>query len=544
VLHSPEARCVAGVLLISLLSACGDGADDGGSMDTSVSPRTVSFKAASPDAAAPAAQTVTATFGSDIAQLSVIHNGRAIADVRSALTGRTAQITIQPPSPTSVGAGVFDGTVAVTGQVCADATCSSLIAGNTQTVSVTYQVSPAVGLVMPHVATAGRSEAVVVRGSGFRGFTVSGVRFGTTPAIASTVVSDTEIHATPPALAAGNHEVQVDFGGHQGAITSTATLAVVEPLTLAATTLSYPATGSLTIQDLLYDAERGALLVATNINGGSIVRYAYADGAWNDPSSVAISQLRNIALSPSGQQLLAVSNTALMPMDPSSLVSGTVIAAPSLAANNFLKDIAVANDDKAVVATGTSNGESSATKLYTYDIRTKALSQSSATLNNATAAAAPDGSRIVLMQGTAKTTSDLAVSTYTGSTSSFGSAIISLKQTSVAPAVDRAATRIALNGVKVYGSDFGLLGTLPATTLAVAFRPDGKRAYTYDSAAAAVLTFDTSTSKKGAAFPRIGSATALAGNPGTGLKMTISPDGNTLFLAGSTQIVIQPTPSL
>jgi len=542
VLHSPEVRGFAGALLLSLLSACGDNADGDGSMDTSVSPRTISFNAASADATAPAAQTVTATFGSAIAQLSVIHNGRAIADVRSALVGRTAKITVQPPSPASIGAGVFDGTIAVTGQICADAACSSLIAGNTQTVTVTYQVSPTVRLAMPHVGTAGRSEAVVVRGTGFRGFTVSGLRFGTTPATTSSVVSDTEIHATYPALTAGNHPVQVDFGGHRGTIDSTATLAVVEPLALAAATLSYPLAASPTIEGLIYDAQRSALLVATNINDGTIVRYAYAGGAWDAPSSVAVSKLRDIALSPSGTQLLAVSNTALTSLDPSSLAAGSVIAAPSLAANNFLKDIAIANDDKAVVATGTSNGENSATKLYTYDIRTRALSQSSATLNNATAAAAPDGSRIVLMQGTAATTTDLVVTTYSGSTSSFGSALISLKQTSVAPAVDRAATRIALNGVKVYSGDFALLGTLPATTLAVAFRPDGKRAYTYDSAAAAVLTFDTSTSKMGAALPQVGSATALAGNPGTGLKMTISPDGSTLFLAGSTQIVIQPAP--
>jgi hypothetical protein len=57
-----------------------------------------------------------------------------------------------------------------------------------------------------------------------------------------------------------------------------------------------------------------------------------------------------------------------------------------------------------------------------------------------------------------------------------------------------------------------------------------------------VLTFDTSVTQDGAALPQVGAAVPLAADPGAGMKMTISPDGGTLFFAGATQIVIQPTP--
>ena len=118
-------------------------------MGTSITPHKIDFTAASPDADTPAAQIVTATFGADIAHVTVAHTGRAIAGVSSALSGRTARIEIRPNTPASAGAGVTGGTVSVTGQVCADTACSSLVAVRTQTVTVSYQVSPAVRLVMP-----------------------------------------------------------------------------------------------------------------------------------------------------------------------------------------------------------------------------------------------------------------------------------------------------------------------------------------------------------------------------------------------------------
>ncbi|HKE94103.1 MAG TPA: hypothetical protein VKB34_07340, partial [Povalibacter sp.] len=58
-----------------------------------------------------------------------------------------------------------------------------------------------------------------------------------------------------------------------------------------------------------------------------------------------------------------------------------------------------------------------------------------------------------------------------------------------------------------------------------------------------LLRFDISATNGGNAFTQLGNPVPLTALPGSGARMTISPDGNTLFLAGSTQIVIQPTPA-
>jgi hypothetical protein len=48
-----------------------------------------------------------------------------------------------------------------------------------------------------------------------------------------------------------------------------------------------------------------------------------------------------------------------------------------------------------------------------------------------------------------------------------------------------------------------------------------------------------------AAYAPLDGATPLAGAPGSSVKMIITPDNGTLFLAGANgQIVIQPTPGL
>lgn len=535
--HLLGVRRVASVLLVLLLSSCGG--DDKEPVTTGISTNSISFRAAAADAATPTAQTVTATFGSDVVHLAAIHSGEGIARVSYALAGKTALLTIEPRVPGAIGAGRYSGAVAITGYVCANAKCSTLAAGNTLTLAVTYQVSPVVKLVAPGVGIAGKSATAIIRGAGFQKFAIRGVTFGATAATSFTLISDAEIRAVYPALTAGNHLVQIDVPTHQGAISSTATLKVVEPTAYAAGTLSYPAAASA-IRALFYDAERSALVVATDANGGTLIRYPHVDGVWNFANSVTINALQDVALTTDGAQLLAISTTELTPLDAATLVKKTAIAAPSLTTDSFLKSIAVSNTNRAVITTGIAT--STATAMYLHDLGTASLTKLSTLLNNATPGTSTDGSRTVLIQGHAALTTAPTVYLYDASSNAFSASAIALNKTTVAPVVDGSATRTVLNGINVYDANFLLLGTLPATTVAVALKPDGKRAFTYDSAAAAVLTFDTSASKDGKALAQIGTAVVPAGNPGGGVRMTISPDGNTLFLAGTTQVVIQPTP--
>lgn len=541
--YLPGARRVAGFLLVSLLAGCSSGGGDDDPTGTQISTNAISFSAAAPDAATPASQVFTATFGSDIAHLAVIHSGDAVAGVTSTMNGRTAQITVTPTVPATVGPGAFTGAVAVTGYTCADSTCSRLSAGSTSTVSVSYQVSPVVQLVTPYVAISGVSDSVVIRGIGLQSFSVQGVRFGDTAATAFSAVNATELRATHPALAAGTYIVRLNSSNHQGEIPSNATLVVVDPVAYAATTLSYPVAPT-EARRLVYDAERRALVAVTDAADGSIIRYAYDGAAWGAPVNAAAG-LRDVALSAKGTQLYGVTATAVTPVDPNTLALGTAVAAPSPPANSFLKNIVVGDDDRALITSGIAS--STATTGYLYDPVTGGVVQNGVALNNATPAMAANGATAIVSQGDPTLTADVAVYSYTTSSNALATTSVSLLQNTVAPAIDRAVTRVILNGLRVYGvanNELSLLGTLPSTTAAVVLKPNGTRAYAYDPTAGGIVTYDVSVDRDEAAYVALGAATPLAGDPGSGVKMIITPDGGTLFLAGSGQIVVQPAPAL
>jgi len=532
----------AALSVVVVLSACGGG---NGDRDTTiqVSTNALSFSAASPDAPTPPTQLLTATIGPETVYIIVLHGGAAIAGVSYTISGNTAQIVVSPASPGTLGAGSFTGAVTVTGYDCGNPECSQLVPGKPQIVSVTFEIPPIVRFVAPYVGIAGTSDTAIIRGQGFQAFAVQGVTFGAATATEFTVVSDTEIQATYPALTVGTYAVQIDAPSSLGTILSSANLEVIDPTAFVAATVAYPST-TPQVHKLLYDAERQVLLLAVTdtVLGGEVLRYAYSGGTWGVPTTALIGDLADIALSTNGTQLLALSQTAMTHTDPASLAAGTVTPGPALAVDTFLKNLAVANDDTAVVTTGFNGSGNS--PLYLYSTRDPAFTQpaSAPNLNNSTPRASANGSLIAIIQGDPTLTTDPSVYQFSASTNLFSAIGVALNQNLVAPALDRTATRIVLNGTNVYDESYTLLGTLPDTTLAVVVKPDATRAYTFDSVASQVLSFDLTATPGGAAFPQVGTGTTLAGDPGSGVQMAISPDGGTLFLAGSNQIVVQPSP--
>lgn len=546
--HLLGVRRVASVLLVALLAACssgGDGDDRTRSTEIVVSTNSITFSADAPDADTPAAQTITATFGSDVAHLAVIHNGRGIANVTSEISGRTATINVEPTAPSAIGSGIFTGSIAITGYFCADASCTSLAAGNTETITVSYQISPVIISVAPYVGIADKSASAILRGVGFASFATQGVRLGTIQATEFTVSTDSLIRFTYPALEAGSYDVQIDIPTHEGDIDSAARLVIVEPTDYAAEALDYPESGA--VRRIIYDAERSAILVGTDADGGTILRYAFADGAWQAPEIVALDDLQDFALSIHGDRLLAITRDSFVPLDATTLELGAEKEAPSLASGHFLKNIAVTNNDQALITTG--RNENATSPLYVYVSRQDVLTQLSSTvLNNATPVATDSGSTVLFMQGHSSTTNQTAVIVFSATTGEFDVLPTQLRQNEIPPLVDRDGTRAILNGRRVHGEGFDLLGLLPETTLAVAINREGTRAYTYDSEAGGILTFDItediSDDTTGEEFTPEGPAEPLVANPGTGPRMAISPDGNTLFIAGNARVVIHPTPDL
>jgi len=561
-------HCVTAFLFMALLSAC-SGGNGGSQASTSVSTNTITFSVGSPDATTPPSQAFSATVSAGTIFVAVQHNGTAIANASYTLSGTTVQVVVDPPSPASLGAGNFTGTVTVTGFSCGNPTCSTPAPGNTQIVNVTYQISPIVRFVAPYVATANTAGTVIIRGQGFQQFPVTGVTFGATAATTFTVVSDTEIEASYPALAPGSYAVQIQASGNPGAITSQANLVAVNAPAYSAATIAYPSGTTPQVNELAYDAQRQALLVADTADG-KILRYAFNGGTWN--STPVITGLSDLALATDGQHLLALSQTNLYQLIPdNTLASDVTTPAPTFGiAGTVLKNLAVGNDGNAVITTG--NPPSTSTGLYVYaacnaininSTCTPAFSQpaSAPTLDNATAVGSSDGSLIAIMHGDSTLTSPVSVFQYVAASDTFSATSVTLNQYStnpVAPALSvftpanstTSTTRIVLSGtdannaavINVYDGSYNLLGTLPATTLAVVVKPDATRAYTFDSASSQVLSFDlTSTTPASGPLTQVGAVTPL-GSPGAGVRMAISPDGGTLFIAGNSQIVVQPAP--
>jgi sugar lactone lactonase YvrE len=340
---------------------------------------------------------------------------------------------------------------------------------------------------------------------------------------------------------------------------------VVDPPSYAAATLNYPAPPQQ-VRALLYDAERQALLVAvsfTNTAGNQILRYQFANGSWSStPTSVVVPNLRDIALSLDGTKLLVLSDTSLTLADPATLALGnttsfTFLGSPGF---EFFRNLVVANDGFAFVTTGL-NG-SGFTEPYLYStsnpgFTSLAANDSSLFLDQATPGISEDGSVIAIMQS-----DNPPVFKYVASSSVLSSTGVGIRQiqqniSQVVPSLNRSAARIVLNGnpnlnggdvTSLYDGTFTGLGGItdqahfPSTPQAVAILPDGTRAYTFDSSINKVRTFDLTQPPSGGLFPEVGTGTAA--NPGAGppVRMKISPDGGTLFVAAGTAIVILPAP--
>ena len=556
-------RAIALLWVVAGLSACGTGNQQ---PVASVSTNSLSFSATSPDATTPSPLTISASVSPGTVSVAVLHGGSAIANATYTLSGTAAQIVVDPAAPSALGAGVFHGTITVTGYSCGNPGCSQLVSGNSQVINVTYDIPPIVRYVAPYVGVATGSPltasgSVIICGQGFEQFPVQNVTFNGVSASTFSVVSDTEIEASYSlTLPTGStypvtYPVQIVAPSSPQPIESDAKLVIVQAPSYVSTTLPYPpsVTG---VDQLRYDAERQALLVvATTGSGTELLRYAYSSGSWNTtPATVSsatlpsLANLSDIALSTQGGELLALSPQYLTELDPGTLAIKTQYTpGPTLApAGVDLKNLAVANDGNAIVTTTTGNGSSASTPLYLFAARNPAFTQNSTTpsLDNATPGASADGSVVALQQGDPSLTSAPSVYQYTASSEAFASTAAAINQGTIAPALDQSATRIVLNGTDVYDSSFTLLGTLlpTSTTLAVVVSPNADCAYTFDSSGQ-ILAFNLITSMSGGPFPQVG-ATSVS-NPGTSgaVKMAISPDGGTLFLAGSSQIVVAPAPT-
>jgi len=213
-----------------------------------------------------------------------------------------------------------------------------------------------------------------------------------------------------------------------------------------------------------------------------------------------------------------------------------------LATNSALKNIVVGFDNRALITTSLTT--SGTTAPYLYDPPSGIVQAlSSYALNNATPAMTANGASAIVIQGDPTLTSDVAVFSYTTATNQLTTIGQPLRQNTAPPVVSRNSNRIVLNATRVFDVNLSPLGTLASTTNAVVLKPDGTRAYAYDATAGGILIYDISVDREEAAYVALGAATPLGADPGSNVRIAITPDGGTLFVAGSSRIVVLPTPA-
>jgi hypothetical protein len=128
---------------------------------------------------------------------------------------------------------------------------------------------------------------------------------------------------------------------------------------------------------------------------------------------------------------------------------------------------------------------------------------------------------------------------YDASTGALSDTGIAVAVTSIR--LDRKGTRALLNHSPVYtvgASALTAQGSLPGSTLAATLSADGTRAYTYDGTQ--VLRFDVIGPTPVQQAQR--NASGSAGDAARRHVMTLSPDGQTLFIAGSSSVLVEPVP--
>jgi hypothetical protein len=426
--------------------------------------------------------------------------------------------------------------------------------GSTVTIPVTLTVARTqVNYVTPYVAIANTQNEVIVRGDNLDKVTIANVKFGTAAAISFNLVSSTEVRAIHPNLAPGNYAVQLET--NLGVARSLASdLVAVAAQSYAPATIAYPNATTKQPLDIIYDAERRALLVGvaypTPGSSGDIFRYPFTGSAWaTAPASVSVASFRDLALSLDGKQLIAVSDFAVRQIDSAALTAGT--ATPALQFALLFKGVAMANDGNAVLSSIFPRSPRAASSLWRYSVRDAAITLGEGiSIVQGTPGSSADGSLVVLSHASPDSTGSFVGQYDSGSgrfsfiPSQVQGEASTWPRTSIRPKLDRKATRLIMNGyIVIKNSDYfhpsSLPPVAPGDSAAVALSPDGTRAYQYVSGTL-LRTFDVSSPDQ--SVSEIGAGTVLPSDPGANPVMTVSPDGGTLFIAGADGIVVVPAP--
>jgi hypothetical protein len=471
------------------------------------------------------------TAASDTAWLTVTPASGSASTTPTAVTA-----TLDPTQINALDSGTYTANVTLTPQQ-----------GNTVTLPVTVNIARTqVNYASPYAQISGSAGSAIIRGEHFDLAPPTGVLFGTTAATTFTLVSPTEIDATYPPLAAGSYLIHVPNA--QGIDRTRAQLTIFDAPSYPAVSLDYPGTNpqGVGVSNIFYDAGRGALLVYaySPYPSPEILRYSYSSATgWSaSPLVATFPGAGAMCFSADGAKIFVGFQDPTVPssldlgvweIDPVTLAvlkTTTETLSPVLAAP---ESISVANDGLTILSFA-----QNAPMTYS-ELRPgfNPLVPNGQEIGGLTASSL-DGSVVALTGGGPQ--QDIGA---LWNASSEQLTTMTFSQ-SGQPGLNRNGTNLVI-GAAVYGAQFTLAGSLPATTAASILSPTSAKAYTWDTngTTGTVRTFDISAAPVGGQFPEIGTGVTPPGTYlGAYVVMAISPDGGTLFLAGTNHIAVMPAP--
>ncbi len=505
------------------------------------------------DAAAGAAQAWTATSSESWLQLTQA----------SGTTGQSLAWRVDPAAVAAM-ANFSDATATITIR-----SALAHVSPVTTTVRIDKRL-PEVQHLGPYLVVSGRTTRLVVRGRGFDGIAnlaarlqAAGIGAGT-----ATRVSDTELRLDVAPTAAGSG--RIGTSNALGEVIGGATLQVVAPQTFAYAAVP---TGGIK-RSVVYDAQRRSIY-AVNVENEALNRFRFDGSNWVlDATSVPA--ILDAGLSPDGSALLVSATPGtLRLLDPATLATSFTLAVPDGLARNLTyvgHGISTTSDGRSWLPLGSTGWN----ELGYFDHATRTLQPRPSQPDLRTSfyggpwtMMPRDGSRMLVVQSGSISPSPpaLVYDTSSGLLADNGAGLTFMYEVSYSDD----GGRMLIDGYEVRDRDFGLVGRLGTglepgwSAVHSIVSPDGRRVYVLalaDNVPAEgpttllprIYVYDSSTSDPVTSQLPVVGMFELQHFPScrvydyvlcplTRPRMTMAPDGQTLFLAGNQHLVVAPVPA-
>jgi len=376
-------------------------------------------------------------------------------------------------------------------------------------------------------------------------------------------VSDTEVHATYPVLAAGTYVIALN----SGAIPFTGSIVAVAPANYSNDSIVLPEQPAH-LSFLRYDAERGALFAGGfYFRWASITnklwRYTHDGLNWSAAQTVDVAGLNDAILTADGSRLLAVADAGVLELSTTdlSLLRTTPGPGPGGTGNGTqqLYGIAIANNGMALIRGGT-EGVTGPNPMYYFSTQERSFRAIRTGLFKGEYArgllGSDDGSRIFgsvtnILPSQPLLRYDASTTLRTHRLASDGRFPTIATRDAAKIVVNPRGEGYPLHHRVHSAHDDTLLGVLPGpvnyddTTSRirlVVLNPQGTRAY--------VLRDDNTLHTHALDQPTVSGAFVEVGSPVTitpptqqalELLATMTPDGRTLFIGGNRGVLVIPT---